>query len=636
MDKFYGFDLGDAESAVSLLSEEIPDIPEILSVNGDKSFITAYALTPAGELMIGEKACFEPQVIKRKLRFKSTFLTSEGSRKDIASFAAGVLGALYEQGNIIPGEDSCFYVGCPAGWDANTRELYRDIFERASYPPVRIISESRAAMVSACQSRYLQVGYNILSRPVLVVDIGSSTTDFAYVFGGKEVQMQTAGEVKLGGGIMDETLLERSVAMCDEPERIREIIDASEPWKNYCEFTARRVKERYFSDPSFWLDKPCMESIMIQYDRPARLTIRMDEQAAEALVETPVASLGGASFHSAFTESLRQVAANISGQQPELIFLTGGVSKHPLIRSWCISQFPDAVVITGTEPEFSVTRGLAWSGRIDEHLRQFKKELDLLISSSTVENIVREHIAQLYSKVVDALVKPLLMEAALPVFDRWREGAIRRLADTDEAMQEAITQYLKSEEARSLLAEPITSWLRPVSDALEEHTMPICIRHDVPYTALSLNSYLSAADMDVRIDAKDVFAVEEITWLIDSVISIVVGLLCGGSGVALITGGPTGILAGAAASLLVLALGKDKMESALLKADLPTPIRKLVPKHAFESRMESLSGSVRDKLYESLHYDKNEEITARMADEIALQIEQCLLKMAEVVEIPLG
>ena len=39
--------------------------------------------------------------------------------------------------------------------------------------------------------------------------------------------------------------------------------------------------------------------------------------------------------------------------------------------------------------------------------------------------------------------------------------------------------------------------------------------------------------------------------------------------------------------------------------------------------------------YESLEEEKNEEITSRMVEEISQQIEQCLTKMAEIVEIPL-
>jgi hypothetical protein len=96
------------------------------------------------------------------------------------------------------------------------------------------------------------VGYDILSKHVLVVDIGSSTTDFAYIMGGREVELQTAGEVALGGGLMDEVLLEIALDAAVRGERIREIFKESPPWRSYCEFAARRLKEKYFADEEYW------------------------------------------------------------------------------------------------------------------------------------------------------------------------------------------------------------------------------------------------------------------------------------------------------------------------------------------------------------------------------------------------
>ena len=179
MERFYGFDLGDAESAISRLEKKENKEPEILTINEARSFITAYALLKDGRILIGEGACYDPEAIKRKERFKSRFLVDPNTAKDVSSFASGVLGELYMSGQMIHGEDCCFYIGCPAGWDKMAREEYRSIFEKVSYPPTKIISESRAALVCACQSKHLQVGYDILNKPVLVVDIGSSTTDFA-------------------------------------------------------------------------------------------------------------------------------------------------------------------------------------------------------------------------------------------------------------------------------------------------------------------------------------------------------------------------------------------------------------------------------------------------------------------------
>ena len=635
MNRYYGFDLGDAESAVSRLGNQDAGMPEVLTVREAKSFVTAYAQLSSGELLIGESACYDTNAIRRSLRFKSNFLTDPQSEKDVRRFASGVLAELYGDGNLIQGEDCCFYIGCPAGWDQAARERYRHIFEEVGYPPARIVSESRAALISACQSKHFQVGYDIMSRPVLVVDIGSSTTDFAFIMGGHEVELQTAGEVRLGGGIMDELLLEESVRRSENSEAVRKALEGSEPWRSYCEFAARRLKEQYFSDEEYWQENDCRKTVRILSGGNVRLTLRMDADIADRILNRGAKQLNGRSFRQAFTESLRQLHERLSEHQPELLFMTGGVSKLPAIRQWCTEVFPDAVVITGAEPEFSVSRGLAWSGRIDEELRQFRREVAELVDSSAVEQIVDRRIDDLYHKIVDAMVEPILRRVALPVFDRWRNDEIEKLSDIDRIVQKEIEAWLHTDEAQALLVKPIAEWLKPVAYDVEEKTMPICVRHNVPYKAMSLNSYFSLSDIDIHIDAREVFAVEGFTWLINAIISIIVGLICGGSGLAVISSGISGILVGAILSLLILFLGKERMQKVFMNLDIPAPMRKLVPRSHFEARIDRMTEEVKSSFYSSLENEKNAEITARLASEITQQIEQCLMKMAEIVEIPL-
>ena len=637
MDRFFGFDLGDAESAIARLYKEDQVVPEMITVVGEKSFITAYAQLNSGELIIGEKACYADNVNKRRIRFKSRFLTDGSSAADVKSFAAGVLGQLYGSGDLIKNEETSIYVGCPAGWNRNAREHYREIFESAGYPPVKIISESRAAMVSACQSKHLQIGVDILSKPVLVVDIGSSTTDFAYIMGGKEVEMQTAGEVMLGGGLMDEILLEESVAASGLfKKKIQAVFEESEPWRAYAEFAARRLKEKYFSDEDYWSRNKCVESIVLHYNLPVKLTLKMDKDIAGKLVNKKTSKLGGRSFREVFVESLKDVKKGIDGKQPELIFLTGGVSKLPAIRQWCGEVFKDSVIITATDPEFSVARGLAYCGRIDEDLREFKEDLDKLVRSNTIEDIVSKHIPQLYRDAVDTLVDPIVAKVALPIFEKWRSGEISRLEETDVILQQDIADFLSEDETRELLAGPITSWLRPVIEELEEHTVPICIKHRIPYTALSLRSYLSVSDIDIKVNAKELFAINEMTILIDSIVTALLAILMSTLSFIPFFADPSGIMVGIITSIVVLFLGKDKMQEKMLSADIPKPMRKLVPKSAFSSRMDNISADVKEAFYKSLEQEKNDEISQRMVEEISTQIQHTLVKMAEVVEIPLA
>ena len=636
MNRFYGLDLGDAESAVSRLNANDQTTPEILPVKDQKSFITAYARTTGGELLIGESACYASDVTARRLRFKSRFLTDPDAERDVQAFAAGVLGELYGNGNLVQNEDCCFYIGCPAGWNKNVRERYREIFERVGYPPVKIISESRAALVSAVHSKHLQLSYDILSKPVLVVDIGSSTTDFAYIAGGREVELKTGGEVVLGGGIMDEMLLDICVENSRQRDKLERVFAESDPWRTYCEFAARRLKEQYFSDEEYWTDHECSKTVTVLYHGRSKLNMRIDSEIAHRLLEGASSYLGGRSFRQVFTESLKTARQSAAEGVPELIFLTGGVSRIPAVAEWCREAFPEAVVINAAEPEFSVSRGLAWCGKTDEELRLFKADIDELRSSSVVEDIVRDHIDELYKKAVDTLVEPILENAALPVFDRWRSGEIERLSDIDAVLQKEIEKYLRSDEVGELLVRPVSAWMKPVSSEIEKHTIPICIRHNVPYQAMSLTSYLSYQEIQIQLDAKKVFAVEEMTWLMNTIVSVLIGLLCGGGGVALISSGITGILSGAAISLLVLFLGKKAIQKAFLDAKIPKPIRKLIPRGYFAGRIHTITQEIKEKLMATLETDKNDEITERLGREISEQIDGFLTRMAEVVEIPLG
>ena len=179
---------------------------------------------------------------------------------------------------------------------------------------------------------------------------------------------------------------------------------------------------------------------------------------------------------------------------------------------------------------------------------------------------------------------------------------------------------------------------RPVTVRLQAQlTITTCSRcRPSANAALNLSTYLTAEDIELQVDAKDVFAVEQITWMIDGVITVIVSLFCGGSGVALIYSGLPGIIAGAVITLLVLMIGKNPMEKAFLKLDIPKPARKLIPRNHFRTRLSSISDDVRASLKETLAKEKTNEITDRMVAEISEQIEECLTKMAEVVEIPLG
>ena len=158
----------------------------------------------------------------------------------------------------------------------------------------------------------------------------------------------------------------------------------------------------------------------------------------------------------------------------------------------------------------------------------------------------------------------------------------------------------------------------------------------MPYTALSLRSYLNVSDINIKVDAKELFAIKEMTLLIDSIVTALLAILMSTFSFLPFFADPSGIMIGIIASVVLLFLGKDKMQEKMLTADIPKAVRRIVPKSAFSSRMDNISASVKESFYESLEQEENDKIRERMVEEISSQIQHTLVKMAEVVEIPLG
>ena len=241
-----------------------------------------------------------------------------------------------------------------------------------------------------------------------------------------------------------------------------------------------------------------------------------------------------------------------------------------------------------------------------------------------------------------------------------------------------------------------------ISEELEPYTSEICRRYRIPDRSLEISSALSASDFHLleKLEAKDVLDGDTLTWtavFVESIISLLIAMLCGGSGVVLVSEGPVGILIGFLVSFLVLlashAMGKKALDEKLKNANLPLAIRKmalsdmlphiegpslglsdtlrgnklnqllsgketdaqgegssprkrhLLPRLSWSDRdgiSERRMQSIRNKILSS--YEKlmdsadNEDLIAlntRMSRDISKQIETRLKELAEQVEIPL-
>ncbi len=622
--RYIGFDMGDGESAVAAFEQGSGIEPIILPVCGARSLLSAVGMRN-GEILIGESAYTDALAEGLSVRFKSRFTTDPASYEDIVRFVRGALNDLRDGGQLAPGDR--FVVGCPAGWNAACRARYRDLLIRAGVPAPQVISESRAAFLYAKYARTIAMDVDVLNESALVVDIGSSTLDFAYIVDGRETGVGTFGETALGGGILDAALLRRAVERSRERAAIREVFGECHSWYSYCEIEARRVKEEYFTRLAEEAAPVVKKQLRICYDGVQKLSLQLDNEEASRLVDEPLPELDGRTFAGAVREALENAARVTADRPPRLLLLTGGASRMPVFRELCSEIFEAAIVVSCPEPEFSIAKGLAYAGWIDENLRAFREAIRSEITDERVSAIVREAMPSLLPAVADSLAALLLEEAAIPISQQWKTGAIATLQEMNDQIARRVERVLASPLAEEALAPVIRAWIAGLTDRLQS----MVDRYDVPRKQMQLNLTATGAG-NVRVDAAGFVGLHFVGTLLGVILSVLTGLLCGGEGIALVATGPLGFLAGAVIGIIASLLGWGAVSNALMKANIPVLLRRV----NIEKRLRA--DSTRQKLREALLSSlagENSAFQKQVAEGFSKSFRGYVYSIAQAAEIPI-
>ena len=628
--RYIGFDVGDGESAIAAFEQGSGIEPVILPVGGSRSFLSAVGMLN-GEIVVGERAYTDALADGLSVRFKSRFTYDPARNEDIVRFVRGTVRDLQDNGLL--GPEDAFVVGCPAGWNATARARYRELLMRAGLREPQVISESRAAFLYAKYARTVALDIDVLSKTALVIDIGSSTLDFAYIVGGRETGVGTFGDIALGGGILDEELLRLCVEQSRDKDAIRRVFQESRSWYSYCEIEARRLKEEYYTrlldDPSASVKKV----LRICYDGVQKLTLKLDGDLARQLTEKPLNALQGRSFIQAVQDALDHAVRLTADDPPCLVLLTGGASRMPFFRQLCREAFREAAVVCCPEPEFSIAKGLSYAGWIDSNLREFRKAIEKEITEERVAYTTRKAMPQLIPPVTEALVDLLIEEAAVPVVTDWQKGRIGTMEEMDAQLKQRVTEVLDSPMARDALTPALRSWLDEIGKQLQALVDPICDRYEVPRKEMALNlTAVSSGPEKLPLDAKGLTGMNLIGALMTVIVSVLLGLLCGGSGVALIAAGPLGFLAGALLGTAVSLFGMDALTGAMMKANLPLLLRKRnLVKHL---RSDSTRKKLRDALEKELSA-QDSDFQQQVVTGFSRSFKTYLNGIAQAAEIPI-
>ncbi len=374
-----GLDIGDGESCLGWAPLDRSEPTRIYARprSGERSIVTAMVRSPSGAprcRLIGDEAVTSRGATHFSVNFKRAADALRPETPDAVVFAQSLVAEFREHHPEVF-RDGLAFVGHPAGWSAEAVTAYGRHLELLGLP-VRLMPESQSALLHVrdrgCDERRLD--------RVLVVDIGSSTTDFTVVedlsprnlpvgatLGCRQIDEQLAGLVR--DALHHDAALMESLAFDGGPD--------------FLLLACRWAKEAQFSGVSrriMNLRESCEERF-----RPIVAT------AWTWLLDLEIPQLVAAphGWGEGFRAVLAEVTDLLGGRRPHLVVLTGGGSRMPLAGQLCREAFPDAIVEHDGEPAFAVARGLVSNGQQRADVERFRHEVTDLIQAPATEEKVR-------------------------------------------------------------------------------------------------------------------------------------------------------------------------------------------------------------------------------------------------------
>lgn len=628
-EEFIGFDLGHGETALARSFSRSHAEPEILEYRGVRSVITAVARTGRTVRIGSDALTFGAIETDRKTegqiwaKFKSADLKREAVNLPLRLFTQTLTQGLSQDGAMRGPGQSRFIIGCPSGWSNDTRQDYQTLFHDAGLKQVRIVSESRAALMTALEQGYLSI--DDAKASVLIVDIGSSTTDFTYC---RNLETDDIGHNILGSGLLDAEIFKLNLDRQSQRKAIEALLKAHPAYRQILEFWCREAKEAYFTGE----DKPVemIRRLPGANGQSLLFEIRIDPADADILLNTKLEALNGFSWAGAFDYALRESIDALGGRDPDAVLLTGGASRLPLVLPATQKAFPQARIIRGAEPEFAIARGLAWLGRFEFLHDRFKSRVRAITQAEgEVARLARNAARDLGETLSPVLVDGLAEDCIKPAFRRWRRGETRSLSDVEESLSDDIAAWLQSASAQTRLRPVINRWFSQLQRDIEAITDPLCREHGLPAMVLSLDDsqHVSQHLEGLSLSAPDIGHLESDTALIGTTLAAILisSLLAHANLFAPLFLNPIGIVVGGAVMGGSFIYGKKALSGRFRKANVPIMARKVLT----DGRLEQAIVKQRPELVQAVKTAWDREAADRFSDDLTTMLTRALLERAD-------
>ncbi|BAY97294.1 hypothetical protein NIES37_12320 [Tolypothrix tenuis PCC 7101] len=515
-----GFDLGHGETAVAKAIVESIEPPQMLEVNNKKNQITALGWHPKLGYLVGEQALIQAGVTRLEISFKEKPKNDAKYRETLSTFVATYYRLLKESKQIEGGETTYFYVGCPSGWSVSDRTEYQKLLQSAGIDLLNVVPESRAAFMQAKEAGKLE--YEKLLSSVLIVDIGSSTTDFTLVKSLQEIPIDFGSNI-LGASLIDKAIFERTLAKHEQKQLLEKVFAEYPHHQARCELACRKTKEDYFSNEQLYSDAQSFARGFESINEQIYFIPQVNKLIMEEILHQPLAALARKSWMQAFREAVKEAKEQLDKQGivPKILLMTGGASRMKFTHQICQEIFPEpeTFVRPDPEPERCIALGLARVGRWDLRATAFKQEVNKLVESNKLEELISRHIPELIELLTQPLANGLIENAVRPGIKDWQKNKIKTLADLETSMKNRAEDWLQGNIAQLIINNQCISWFnKKIQPDLAAETDPICRKFQIPRSSLRFEDSIDPAFVNPELRIGDAILAETVGLIVNVII----------------------------------------------------------------------------------------------------------------------
>ncbi|BAY79317.1 hypothetical protein NIES25_58010 (plasmid) [Nostoc linckia NIES-25] len=619
-----GFDLGHGETAVAKAIVESIEPPQMLEINNKKNQITALGWHPKLGYLVGEQALIQAGVTQLTISFKQKPNNDPKYRETISTFVATYYRLLKESKQLEGGKSSYFYIGCPSGWSVSDRSEYQNLLQEAGIAQINVVPESRAAFMQAKEAGKLE--YDKLVASVLIVDIGSSTTDFTLVNSLEEIPIDF-GSNTLGASLIDKAIFSRTLANHEQKALLEKVFKEYPHHQARCELACRKAKEDYFSNEQLYSDPESFARGFESINEQIYFIPQVNKLMMEEILNQPLLELGLHSWIQTFSDSLNEAKEKLKklGIVPKLVLMTGGASRMKFTHLLCQKMFPEPETLLrpDPEPERCIALGLARVGRWDLRAAAFKEEVNKLFTSNKIKSLIERHIPELIESLTKPLTDGLIVNAVKPGLKDWQKNKIRTLADLETSLIGRAEQWFKSDLAVRIINNQCVSWFsNKIQPNLAAQTDPICRKFQIPRSSLRFQDSIDPNFVNPELRVGDAILAETVGFIVNVVI--------GGGTVAsiitlILTGHltwPIALVYGASVMAAGMELNRKSVQEVIkTNVDVPSWVRSsFLSDKKIEDMCEQIKPELEKVIQEQLKADRE------AFDKLIVKVEQELQK----------